>query len=423
MDFSDNFKQLVNKTESLAEYTLEELEHLLAESKEIENQYDNMQLVVKCNANSLYGVSASVYFSLCDVDIAEDITMTAKHFTVIVDRAINNFYKNWGETELKKIQEFYPNVSSLRPFTEYEPDTKNDICIYGDTDSRYLDLSRIYSLLIEDGKPKNIPPNTPEGNIELGDFSVFLSENFHDDLIKKTIDDECEFRNAVPGKLVMNHEITARRCIYQKKKKYIMTGIWQDGKHLKKPKIKFMGVELKRGSSSPRSKKILTKLVEKFLLDDFSIDMLRLEVIKLIKYIKSRKDIDFLYLISSVSGLQHAIKDDDGVYRSEKNHIQMQIALSWYNFIEKNGLQEQYQPPFENQKMNYYYCNPNSGYKVIGVPDDVDITKVKNMPEPDWNKMINKALVKPLLRYVYDKAEIDDVDVEHFILGVKLWDF
>jgi hypothetical protein len=76
--------------------------------------------------------------------------------------------------------------------------------------------------------------------------------------------------------------------------------------------------------------------------------------------------------------------------------------------------------------MNYYYCKPESGYKVIGVPDDVDINNIKNLPEPDWNIMIDKAFIRPLLRYVLENDEIIDTknklsekDVEQFLLGVK----
>jgi hypothetical protein len=72
--------------------------------------------------------------------------------------------------------------------------------------------------------------------------------------------------------------------------------------------------------------------------------------------------------------------------------------------------------------MNYYYTNDEK-YKVIGVPDDVDINKVPGLPEPDWNRMLNTNLLKPLLKYIYDKEEIEDDDIEHFLLGIKQWNF
>lgn len=424
--FSIAYNNLKEKTNDLSKYTKEELVELLHEAKDVQTQYNNLQLVVKANANSLYGVSASIYFSLCDIDVAEDITMTGKHFGVIVDRAINKFFVNWGEKELEIIRKFYPKVKSLRKFTEYVPDTRNDLCVYGDTDSRYINLHGIYELLIcEEGNGAKVlfPPSTYEGNKELSDFAIFMMESFINKIIKDTIDDECEYRNAIKGRLIMNHEVTTRRSILQKKKKYILSPIWENGKLLKKTKLKFKGVELKRGSSSPRSKKILSKLIEKYILENYSIEDLRIEVIKIIKYVKYRKEKDFLYLVSSVSGLKNIEKNSKGIYVSDKNHIQMQIALSWMNFITEHKLNEEYQPPFEYQKMNYYYCSSESNYTVIGIPDDVDINQVPNLPEPDWNRMINATLVKPLLRYILEKDLIDDKDMEQFILGIQSWNF
>jgi DNA polymerase elongation subunit (family B) len=419
MDFSDRYNNLKAETEDLSKYSLEELELLLKKAKESEMEYDNLQLVVKRNGNSLYGVSASKYYSLHDVDVAEDITLTGKHYAVIVDRSINKFFVNWGIEELNIIRKFYPQITELRKFTEYKPDTINDVCVYGDTDSRYIDIDRIYSLILVDGKRMKLP----ESDKELADFVTFLMDNFINKIIKDTIEKDCEYRNARKGFLKMNHEITTRKCVFRKKKQYILTAIWENGKLLPKPKLKFKGVELKKGGTAPRAKKILSKLVDKYLLENYSNGQLREECLKLMKYIKSRKEKDFIYLISSVSGLDNISKNDAGIYTSDKNHIQMQIALSWLNFIEKNKLQDLYKPPFEGQKMNYYYCSDNSNFKVIGVPDDVNINNVKGLPEPDWNRMLNAALFKPLLRYIYDKAEIDDVDIEHFLLGVKQWSF
>lgn len=419
MDFSDNYNILVNKTKDLSKYTYDELVKLLHEAEDYQKQYKNLQLVVKCNSNSLYGVSASIWYSLNDFDIAEDITMSAKHFAVIVDVAINNFFVNWGENELNIIKEFYPKVTKIRKFTEYVKDTLNDLCVYGDTDSRYIDLEKIYSFLEVD----EIPMKLPDNNKEISDFAIFIVHNFIDEIIKKTIENDCNYRNAKQGFLKMNHEVTTKKCIFQKKKKYILTKIWEEGLFLENPKLKFQGVELKKGGSSPRAKKILAKLVDKYLLDNYDKASLRTECIKLINYIKNRKEKDFIYLISSVSGLKEISKNEQNIYTSDKNHIQMQIALSWMNFINDNNLHGDYKFPFEGQKMNYYYCNENSKYKVIGVPDDININKVPGLPEPDWNKMINAVLLKPLLRYILDKDKIEDYDVEHFLLGLKQWKF
>lgn len=416
MNFSDNYNNIIQITEDLSNYSLTELNNILKRANELYSEYENLQLIVKRDSNSLYGVSASIYYSLADFDVAEDITTSGKQFCCIVDYAINNFLVNWGEKELNIIKEFYPQVVKLRRFTEYKAYTKNDVCVYGDTDSRYIDLGFIYSLMLLEN---NSSLNIPESDDELANFATFLFTKFFKDLIKKTIDDYCELTNARKGFMKMSHEVTARKSIFRKKKKYILTMIWKDGKKLNKPKIKYQGVEIKQGTMSPRAKKILSKLLDKYLLEGYNNDMLRIECLKLINYIKTKREKDFLYQISSVSGLENIRKNNLGKYVSDKNHIQMQILLSWINFIHDNNLQSEYKFPFEGQKMNYYYCDENSGIKVIGVPDDVNINKVPFLPEPDWNKMINSCLIKPLLKYILEKDEIDDVDANNFLMGVK----
>ncbi len=424
--FSIRYYELLEKINDdnyLNSLSKDELKELMSEAEEVRQIYKNLELIVKRDANSLYGTSASIYFSLGDFDIAEDITISGKHSGIIVDVAINNFFKYWGEKELKVVQQFYPNVVKIRQFTEYQKDTINDICVYGDTDSRYLDIGIIYNLLIVHDQygfeePLKIPENTIEGNKSISDFGIFLMENFINNIISETLKVDIVERNAKLGYLKMAHEVTTRKCIFQAKKKYIMSVIWKNGKFLSKTNLVYKGVELKKGELNKRVKKIIKLLVEKFLLENYTKDQIREEILKLIKYIKARAEKDFVYKNTSVSGLKNIYKNENGIYVSSKNHIQMKIALFWYNFLEKNNLQQDYAFPFEGKKMCYYYANNNV---VVGVPDDVDINKVPNLPEPDWNKNLNMILVKSMLKYIseIDNKKINDKSVENFLLNVR----
>lgn len=417
--FSKRFydlKKLTDNDEYLNSLSLKQLKQLLSETKETQQIFKNLELIVKRDANSLYGTSASIYFSLGDIDCAEDITMSGKHSCVIVDIAINEFFKNWGDNELKIIQNFYPKIIKLRQFTEYKKDTINDICVYGDTDSRYLDIAKIYSFLyIGENEIIDLPKNNEIGNKELSDFSLFLMNNFINDIIKNTLDNDIEYRGATKGYLKMAHEVTTRKCVFQAKKKYVLSVIWKDGKLLNIPTMKVVGVELKKGELNKRIKKIIKILVDKFMIEDYSQDQIRTEILKLIKYIKQRAEKDFIYKFTSVSGLKNIQKNSDGIYVSAKNHIQMKIALYWYNFLEKNNLTNDYTLPFEGQKMCYYYAKDG----VVGVPDDIDINKIPGLPEPDWNRMLNQILVKSLLKYISNEKTITDKDVQNFLINVK----
>lgn len=401
MDFSRRYNECIEKTADLSQYSNEELLELLHEAKDVQQEYKNLELIVKRDGNSLYGTSASIYFSLVDFDVAEDITQTGKHYTCIVDTAINKWLQEWDAAELAIIQEFYPDVQSLTKLLPTE-----DICVYGDTDSRYINLGKIFELI---GKP------IPEDNKELSDFGLFLVNRFINKIIADTIREDVAFRQGNPGYMKMAHEVTTRRCVYQAKKKYVMTVIYKDGLLLDKPKLVTKGVELKKGELNKRIKKILTVLVNKYMIDNYSEELLRQECLKIMRYIKARKEKDFIYRISAVSGLRDIVKNEEGVYTSQKTHIQMKIAMSWMNFIERNSLQQEYKKPFEGQKMYYYYGIDGN---VMGIPDDYDINNIKGLVDPDYNKMLKQILIKPLLKYIFDDNKITDTDVDNFLLGI-----
>ena len=418
-DFSErykNLKALTDNKEYINGLSKEQIKKLIDESKATMAEYKNMELIVKKDANSLYGTAGSIYFSLCTFDGAEDITTTGKHYAMLVDRHINYFFRDWGDNgELQIIQEFYPQVTSLRKYTEYVPDTKNDICVYGDTDSRYLDIFIIYDLIGLD-----LPENTYEGNKELSDFVLFMMDKFINKLIKDCIEIDLEYRNGNKGFLKMSHEVTTRKCVFQAKKKYVLGVIHKDGKLLDIPTLKIVGVELRKGEINQRIKKIIKKLIDNFMLQNYSIDKLRTECINLIKYIKFRKEKDFIFRITSVNGLKNIVKNEQGIYVTDKSHIQMKIALSWYNFLETNKLWGEYKPPFEGQKMFYYYGMDGN---VIGFPDDVNYLNIVNLPEPDWNRALDQILIRNLLKYIYEESAITPKDIEHFLLAVKKLNF
>lgn len=423
MDFSSRYNNLVeaSKTEIISVMSDHDLLQLYEEATQTMSEYDELQLTVKLDGNSLYGVSASLFFSLVDYDIAEDITCSARHFAIIVDVAINKFFSVWANdpNNLEIIKQFYTQVTSIKNFANYKRDSINDLCVYGDTDSRYLDIHAIYQLLFV-GDENNLFPNLSEdGNIELAKFSVFLMNNFVNEVIAKTLNDDIEKRGATKGYLRMAHETTTRRTIFQAKKKYIMPIIYKDGKIFSKPKFTAKGVELKRGEMNKRIKNIIETLVKKFVLDGYSEKMMRDEILKLFKYIKLRKDIDFIYRITSVNGMSDIYQNSDGKYVSDKTHIQMKIALSWCNFIRENNLEGRFKKPFNGQKMNYYYDKDNN---VFGIPDDVSLSEVENLPEPNWNLMIQQTLVKSVMKYIYDENKFDDKDINNFLLGVKRLD-
>jgi len=284
MDFLDNLRNLKTDITDLSGYSSDALKLLLLHVRNVEQEYNNLQSVVKVDANSLYGSCGNKHFDLCDVDIAEDITTICRHFAILVDVGINTFFTTWAnDTNLKIIQEFYPQVTGLRNFI-YIKDTVDDLCVYGDTDSRYIDLEMIYKLLLVDGVPMKLPGISKECNRELSNFAIFLNERFLQKIIKDSIDADIAYRNANPGYLKMSHEIVTRKSVLTGKKCYIKTIIWKDGKFLDDPELEYCGISLQRGESTKDLKKILSKLVHKFFIEGKSIEFIQAETIKLKQY-------------------------------------------------------------------------------------------------------------------------------------------
>ena len=427
-NFLERYNNLQAKFKSvkLSELSDKDLKLMYEEAKETLSEYDNMQLTVKLDGNSLYGVSASQYFSLVDYDIAEDITGSARHFAILIDIAINNFFSHWADKEnkqknIEKMKEFYPNLVDIKNFENYVKDSVNDLCVYGDTDSRYVDNSMIHDLLYlktENGIEQAIWPDTSEeGNVIVGKFGEFMAKNYINEIIATTLKKDIEARGANPGFLKMAHEVTSNgQAIFITRKKYILPLVWKDGKFLKQPKMKLQGVELKRGELTKRTKAIIEKLVKKFVLESYTVEQMRTEIIKLYKYIKARKDLDLIFRITAVTLDGITFDEVKKEYVTSKSHIQSKIALSWCNFIYKNGLTDRFKQPFNKQKMLYYYTKKDD---VMGIPDDVEISEVPCLPEPNWDKMIRQTLVKSVMRYIYEDNNFTETDITNFLLGVK----
>ena len=168
------------------------------------------------------------------------------------------------------------------------------MCVYGDTDSRYVDMQMIHSLILSNGEPIPFPDVSPDGNTKVGQFAEFMTEHYINRIIAESIAADIEKRGANPGFLRMAHEVTSNgQAIFLTSKKYVLPLVWKDDKFLSKTKMKLQGVELKRGEMTKRMKGIIEKVLCKFVLENYSMEQIRQEIQKLYKYIKMRKDFEY----------------------------------------------------------------------------------------------------------------------------------
>jgi DNA polymerase elongation subunit (family B) len=422
--FSESFDNLKTYSDDLSRLTDDELLKLYRRAELVRSEYDNLQLVVKCDANSLYGVQAYAHFSMRDCNNAEDITVTGSHLTRLVDRQLNYYFEHWSDThanDLINSSKLFPKICKLHNL-KYVKDSKTDICVYGDTDSRYIDIEQIFNLMeLEDGTRFKLT----QDDVELKNQILWFVDNIIMSCVNETIKNESDFRNVRnKGYWKMAHETITRRSALLKKKRYVMTIIWKDGKLFSTPKLKYTGVEIKRGSMSPLSKKLLKKLLDNFLIHQHTQEQLRKDMISICNHIKNKRDKNYIYLITSVTFDDNSLKFENGQYKTSKNHIQFQILANWANFINDlkaidNQKYGHLKLPFSGQKVNYYYTQ-NSKYKVIGVPDDVDFEDIPELPEPDWNLMLFHVIVRPFLKYLTETdVEITEKYAQNFMAGYR----
>ena len=102
--------------------------------------YNGMQLTVKRLSNSIYGACGSEFFRFYNPEVAADITTEGKMFMFVVDHAINEYYHTWADKDPEietLLRERFPD-KDIRISNVKAP----DICVYGDTDSRYVAMGR-----------------------------------------------------------------------------------------------------------------------------------------------------------------------------------------------------------------------------------------------------------------------------------------
>lgn len=430
MDFLQNYRDLKQYTENINNITdIEELEHKLFVARNMLIDLDNLKQVFKANNNSLYGSMGNKYFEFMDIDVAEDITGMCRHFAIIVDRGINKMFANWANDEnidetLRILKQHLPDIKSVINLDYVEGVEGKDVCIYGDTDSRMVDLDDILSLCIrQDGSRYPLPEN----NEDIIKFGIFINDNFIQNAIADSIKSELHYINGKEGYLKMGLESIAKKSVFHAKKMYIMSLIFNDGKHLKEIELKKRGVSLKRGETSSQMKKLIEKIVKKYMNGDISKNDIPAETNKVVSYLRKLRNKSVVARNTSVKNVSKLVKTTEVINGLEKtvyntgssNDIGSQLIRNWANFIEENGLQSHYKLVFAGQKMKYYKTTSEK-YPVFGSPDDVDLETIPNAPEPDWKTMINQQFVKPLLKYIMGVEEPTDNDCDILAGGIQV---
>lgn len=324
-------------------------------------RFKNLQLAKKVCLNSAYGALGSAYFRFFDIRLAAGITFAGQLSIKWIAERFNAFMNKVCNTE---------NV---------------DYVIAIDTDSVYLSLATYVKAQFKAANPKATTRDT-----------IHFMDKFCDEeiqpLINAAYEELKEYVNAYAQKMHMKRETLCDKAIWTAKKRYILN-VWNsEGVEYTKPKIKVMGLEVKKSSTPISCKTKLTEAIEIIMNKDES------DIISFISKFKEEfktlplGDIAFP---RGVNGLEKY--HNKTTIFGMKCPIHVRGALIYNHLLVTNNLTKLYQPIKEGEKLKFIY---------LKVPNTIqsNIISFQNMiPKElaldeyiDYNTQFQKSFLEPL---------------------------
>jgi len=347
---------------------------------ELHGYFDRRQLVQKILLNSLYGVLGLTVFRFYDIDNAEGTTTTGQKLIQFTETIANSYYN--------KIL-----------------NTKEDYCIYTDTDSVF------YSAL---PLVKNRFPNADVKD------DKFMTEQILDiagevqDYINKSYNYfSSKFLN-IRGdhRFEIKQEMIAKSAFWVTKKRY---GQWiiNDG-GLEVEKLDVKGLDIVRSSFPPAFRDFMTKVLKAILakvpkekIDEFILNF---------KNNLQNEELDKIALPTGVKGLNKYIDKSKGGFQSKTMFTSMKKgapvhtkASVIYNDLLKHFKANNHEPISNGNKVRWVYLKQNpyniDGIAYKGYDDPKQIIDFINQ-YIDRDKLFDKALNKKIKMF-YDAMSWD----------------
>jgi DNA polymerase elongation subunit (family B) len=292
-------------------------------------------------------------------------------------------------------------ANKLNAFMNKTMTTKNkDYVIAIDTDSIYLTLETLVEKTC-DGK-------TTEQKIKYMDK---ICEEVFQPFIDKGYQELSDYMNAYSQKMQMKREVLADKAIWTAKKRYIMNVHNSEGVQFAEPKIKVMGLEMVKSSTPQVIRNKLKDSIKVILEGDQS---------KLHKYINDFRDefnklsVEEISFPRTVNGTRE-YKASSTIYR-KSTPIHVRGALLFNHYIKEMGLEKQYQPIRDGDKIKFVYLRtPNRIQEDIisfsqELPKELDLHRFIDY-DKQFQKVFLDALqivIEPLRWNVEEQSTLED---------------
>lgn len=359
---------------------------------------NNRQLAYKILANSIYGVLASKYFRLFDIDLAKTITLTGQEVNKFAQFHASQFL---NEKNIKLNTEF---------LTKIEDNGNPEYILYGDTDSLFLTLgSYMIKNNLIDRNSKTFKEEAIEKTLTIAkELSLALNNNYLVDLVK--------LHNIDNGysKLELKQELVADRSLFfKKKKRYAMHIVNQEGHPRDEYAIR--GIDIRRSDYPSYTKECMTKILDLILLET------NISFLKISEYVSQVEKAMFKLIIDGDKSIARPVSFNKGLEEYDQTKIvsHIQSMVNW-NILEYDF--------FVTGTKGYFYKikgvdttkapkkiidnmrNLTKSLNYISIPSEVDklpdyyIIDVEGMLEFSWRSRY-KRLLEPIMEDI-KKIEI-----------------
>lgn len=336
----------------------EELMDLYKETRKQVSVLDTKQMALKIALNSCYGAVGNQYFRFYDIRNAEAITLSGQLSIRWIEKAINEHLNKLFKTENK------------------------DYVIAVDTDSTYLNLENVVNHVFKD---KNTEKN------KIVNFLDKFCKEILQPYIDKKYNELAEYMNSYEQCMDMKREVIADKGIWVAKKRYCLNIYDSEGVRYKHPKLKVMGIEVKRSSTPKVVRDKLEKCLNIILNENED---------NLIEYVQNFKK-EFKNLSPEEVAFPRGVNGMD-IYYDEKNiykkstPIAVKGALIFNDYIRKNKLTHLYNIIGNGDKIKFVYLkeqNPTVD-KVISFTNKYPVELGKKYV--DYDMQFEKSFIDPL---------------------------
>jgi DNA polymerase elongation subunit (family B) len=322
---------------------------------------NNFQSAMKVNLNSEYGASGSPYYRFFDLRIAEAVTTSGQLAIRWIQQEMNIFLnKLIGTTDI-------------------------DFIIASDTDSMYIDFSKLVENIL--------PDHDKMSTIEVIREMDKICNNTIQPFIKKTYKKLDAYVNSYDSKMNMKRESLCDAAIWTAKKHYMLS-VWNnEGVEYDKPKLKIVGLEaVMTGSLSIDARVKIKKAYEYIIYNNLP---------GLRKFTEDYKNefnqlsVEEISIPKTCNGLSK-YHDNQKIW-GFKTPFHVKGALLYNHILKEKKLDKKYPEIKEGEKVRYLYIKEPNYYHTEALafpeklPEEFDLH-----PFIDYNIMFQKTYIDPV---------------------------